>query len=42
MQGDSQLVGLGVLLRDTSTLSEEEPGIELAFRSQVNPLYFLR
>ena len=35
-------LGLDVLLRDNSTLSQQEPGIELAtFRSQVNPLYLL-
>ena len=43
-QGDSQLVrssqGEGVSLRDTSTLSEEEPGIEPAtFRLPADPLY---
>ena len=45
-QGDSQLFmsshGEGVSLRDTSTLSWEEPGIELATsRSPADPLYLL-
>ena len=32
----------GALLRDTSTLSKEEPGIELSsFRLRANPLYLL-
>ena len=37
-----ELSGGGVSLRDTSTLIQEEPGIELAtFRLQVNPLNLL-